>query len=136
MKNNQEYAYNAQEKLKAETDKKSKEITQLKTDYEQRISALEIENQNLKKLLDKVHTSEEDKGNEVKMVRANLMEEIYRVQNIHQRNEDELRKDNDMLAMKYSEGIQGFKDTLKKAEADNKVNSYFKFLYRFILVEL
>ena len=121
MRNNQEYAYNAQEKLKAETDKKAKELIQLKADFEKKIWALETENASLKKLYDKVHSSEEDKGNEVKMVRANLMEEIYRVQNIHQRNEDELRKDNDKLAIKYSEGIRGFKDTLRKAEEDNKV---------------
>jgi hypothetical protein len=76
---------------------------------------------NLNKLLDEVHISENDKGNEVKMVRANLIEEIFRVQNIHQKNEDDLRKDNDIISVKYSDAITSFKEALKKADEDNNM---------------
>ena len=121
IEKNQQYAYNAQEKLKSEKEQYENDISQIKQDLNNKISELEIENSELKQLLDKVQIKEEGKGNEVKMVRANLIEEIFRVQNIHQKNEDDLRKDNDLLAVKYSEGIQSFKDTLKKAEEDNNM---------------
>jgi len=121
IEKNQQYAYNAQEKLKSEKEQYENDISQIKQDLNNKISELETENSELKQLLDKVQIKEEGKGNEVKMVRANLIEEIFRVQNIHQKNEDDLRKDNDLLAAKYSEGIQSFKDTLKKAEEDNNM---------------
>ena len=73
----------------------------------------------LNKLLNEVHISETDKGNEVKLVRANLIEEIVRVQNFQMKNEDDLRKENDVLSYKYSESIKKFKETLKKTEEDN-----------------
>jgi hypothetical protein len=121
IEKNQEYAYNAQEKLKNETENFKQENERIKTSLGERIEQIETENNSLKKLLNEVHISEEDKGKEVKMVRANLIEEIFRVQNIHQRNEDELRKDNDQISIKYSESIKSFKELLKKAEEDNNM---------------
>lgn len=121
MRNNQEYAYNAQEKLKQEKINYENQVSQLTKSFNEQVEKVNTENQKLKKLLNEVHISEEDKGNEVKMVRANLIEEIFRVQNVHQKNEDELRKDNDLLSVRYSESIRTFKDTLKKAEQDNQM---------------
>lgn len=121
IEKNQEYAYNAQEKLRNTQEDYDKKIDLLKHDFTSRIVMLENENDKLKNLLDKVHVSEEDKGNEVKMVRANLIEEIFRVQNIHQKNEDDLRRDNDIISIKYSEGINSFKEALKKADEDNNM---------------
>jgi len=121
IEKNQEYAYNAQEKWKLENERNQKQYSDLKAQLEPQIQSLETENGNLKKLLNEVHISEEDKGNEVKMVRANLIEEIFRVQNIHQRNEDDLRKDNDKLSIKYSDSINSFKELFQKAQADNEM---------------
>ena len=75
----------------------------------------------LNKILNEVHLSEADKGNEVKLVRANLIEEIVRVQSFQQKNEDELRKENDVLSFKFSESIKKFKETIKKTEEENTI---------------
>lgn len=52
------------------------------------------------------------------MVRANLIEEVVRVQKLQQHTEDELRQDYDSLMQKYNEAIHVLQDTTKKADDD------------------
>lgn len=94
------------------------EISTLKSKSSVEITALQTENSNLKKLLDQVSDQENEKSCEVKMVRANLIEEVVRVQKQQKHAEDELRQDYDTLMAKYNEAILALQETMRKSEDD------------------
>lgn len=71
--------------------------------------------------MDEVNNNDYEKSVEVKMVRANLLEEVVRIQKMQKQNEDELRKDYDELMVKYNEAIKTLQDTVKKSDKDQKM---------------
>ena len=72
-------------------------------------------------MMDEVNNNDYEKSVEVKMVRANLREEVVRIQKMQKQNEDELRKDYDELMVKYNEAIKTLQDTVKKSDKDQKM---------------
>ena len=72
-------------------------------------------------MMDEVNNNDYEKSVEVKMVRANLLEEVVRIQKMQKQNEDELRKDYDELMVKYNEAIKILQDTVKKSDKDQKM---------------
>ena len=72
-------------------------------------------------MMDEVNNNDYEKSVEVKMVRANLLEEVVRIQKMQKQNEDELRKDYDELMVKYNEAIKTLQDTVKKSDKDQKM---------------
>jgi NhaP-type Na+/H+ and K+/H+ antiporter len=118
LKNNQEYAYTAQESCRKEKEQKQEELEKLTQDHKVEIVGLQKEVESLRSLLNEKFLTEEKQGNELNIIRGKLIEEIVRVQKVHQKNEDELRKDNDIISVKYSESIKTFQETIKKSEED------------------